>query len=73
VLATGVAGIPELVTSETGRLLAATDADDPARLAAAIADALAGSDDTRLAASRAGRARIAAEFDLALQVSALRP
>jgi glycosyltransferase involved in cell wall biosynthesis len=68
VVATRVAGIPELVDEATGWLAAPDDAD---ALAAAIADALEEPLADRRARARRARARVEAGFDLARQVAAL--
>lgn len=62
VVSTAVSGLPELVVSGTGRLVAPDRAD---LLAAAIRETLTAPHDHRIAQARAARARIEAEFDLA--------
>jgi colanic acid/amylovoran biosynthesis glycosyltransferase len=73
VLATAVAGIPELVTEKTGRLVPAGGGDSAGALAAALDRALAETPERRVDLARAARRRVEAEFDLKLQVAALRP
>ena len=73
VLTTAVAGIPELVGEETGRLVPAGGADATETLAAAIRAALSEPGERRTDRARAARRKIEAEFDLSLQVAALRP
>ena len=73
VLTTAVGGIPELVTEETGRIARSGASEDAEAFAAAIRDALRESPEQRGARARSARRRVEAEFDLALQVAALRP
>jgi colanic acid/amylovoran biosynthesis glycosyltransferase len=68
VVATAVAGIPEAVDDEVGRLVRP---DDPAALAKALADLL-DAPETARAAGRAGRARVLERFSLEAEVGRLR-
>ncbi|HEX6850090.1 MAG TPA: glycosyltransferase [Candidatus Polarisedimenticolaceae bacterium] len=67
-IATPVSGIPELVDGSTGWLARAADADGVAEAIAAFA---AAPHEERLRRSRAARARVEREFDLAKQVAEL--
>jgi glycosyltransferase involved in cell wall biosynthesis len=73
VLTTAIGGIPELVTEDTGRLVPAAASDDTGALAAAIREAMRESPEKRALRARSARRRIEAEYDLSLQVAALRP
>jgi len=73
VLATAVAGIPELVTGRTGRLVPAGGADEAGALADAIDAAVAETVEQRAGIAREARRRVEEEFDLSAQVAALRP
>lgn len=70
VVATRVAGIPELVAEDAGRLVAP---DDPDALAAAIRACLAEPPAERASRARRGRAMVEGGWDLRTQVRALRP
>ncbi len=69
-VSTRVAGIPELLTRETGRTVEPDRAD---LLAAAIAECLSESLEGRIARARAGRRAVEREFDVRRQVEELRP
>lgn len=70
VVTTRVAGIPELVAADAGRLVAP---DDPAALADAIRASLEETDAARVARTRRGREIVERGWILDLQVAALRP
>lgn len=69
-LATRVAGIPELLTEETGWTV---EPDRPDLLAHGIRKALEAGAGVRTARARTGRGRVEAEFDIRLQLAELRP
>ena len=69
-VSTRVAGIPELLTPETGTTVEPDRAD---LLAAALADCLSESALERTARARAGRLAVEREFDVRRQVEELRP
>ncbi len=69
-VSTRVAGIPELLTSATGRTVEPDRAD---LLAAALAECLRESPEGRIARARAGRLAVEREFDVRRQVEELRP
>lgn len=68
VAATAVAGIPELITPETGW---SAPPDRPDLLAEAIRDLLEAGDEERRSRTAAARARVEAEFDLRRQIRVL--
>jgi colanic acid/amylovoran biosynthesis glycosyltransferase len=68
VLATSIAGIPELVTPDTGWLVPAGDAD---RLAAAIADMARTPPDRLAEMGHAARARVLARHDIDIEAAKL--
>lgn len=70
VVTTRVAGIPELVTDESGHLVPPDRAD---LLALALGDALRESAEGRIARAREGRAAVERAFDVGRQVAELRP
>jgi glycosyltransferase involved in cell wall biosynthesis len=61
VVSTDVSGIPELVSTETGRL---APPDRPDQLANALRDSLAEPQEARVARTRRARRKVEAEFDL---------
>lgn len=69
-VSTRIAGIPELLTPETGRTVEPDRAD---LLAAALAECLSESPEGRIARTRAGRVAVEREFDVLRQVEELRP
>lgn len=68
IVATAVAGIPELVTGETGWL---SPPDDPRALAATLHEAITAAGEVRIAKARAARGVVEREFDVMRQVEEL--